>query len=388
MPATAARAPVLLVAERQTAGRGRLGRPWQSAQDAGEPRSLTFSLGLPLAPARLVRPVAGGRRQRGRKPRPLRRGRPGAQVAQRPVGRRPQARRHPDRDRPAPAAMQPSAIWSSASASTSARARPRACSTAAGLAAGMAAAARRRREVLREVAAPLVRDVLALRASRASRPSRPRFAARDVAARPRGAAERRHRGPLRRRRLGRRTAGPDGRRHADDHQRRSQRPARVRVVDMTRAPVRRPPARRPTWATSPGRAARWPCSAPSPRASARPSRSVCSSRSARRCCRSARSSPPSLSRRAEAKAVRQQHRCIRTRPCFARTLLFSPTPTRSTPLPSFAAPSGPSCFATRCLADLVRGHRPPRPTRTALIFGDRRLSYGELDALADLAPRA
>lgn len=43
-------APVLLVAERQTAGRGRLGRPWQSAQSGGEPLSLTFSLGLPLAP--------------------------------------------------------------------------------------------------------------------------------------------------------------------------------------------------------------------------------------------------------------------------------------------------------------------------------------------------
>jgi BirA family biotin operon repressor/biotin-[acetyl-CoA-carboxylase] ligase len=39
--------PVLLVAEHQTAGRGRLGRGWQSA--AGD--SLTFSLGLPLAPA-------------------------------------------------------------------------------------------------------------------------------------------------------------------------------------------------------------------------------------------------------------------------------------------------------------------------------------------------
>ena len=38
--------PVLLVAERQTAGRGRLGREWHSA--AGD--SLTFSLGLPLAP--------------------------------------------------------------------------------------------------------------------------------------------------------------------------------------------------------------------------------------------------------------------------------------------------------------------------------------------------
>jgi BirA family biotin operon repressor/biotin-[acetyl-CoA-carboxylase] ligase len=38
--------PVLLVAEEQSAGRGRLGRGWQSA--AGD--SLTFSLGLPLAP--------------------------------------------------------------------------------------------------------------------------------------------------------------------------------------------------------------------------------------------------------------------------------------------------------------------------------------------------
>lgn len=38
--------PVLLVAERQTAGRGRLGRAWHS--EPGD--SLTFSLGLPLAP--------------------------------------------------------------------------------------------------------------------------------------------------------------------------------------------------------------------------------------------------------------------------------------------------------------------------------------------------
>ncbi|RYY91978.1 MAG: biotin--[acetyl-CoA-carboxylase] ligase [Comamonadaceae bacterium] len=46
-------APVLLVAERQTAGRGRLGRPWQSTAQAGPSaldESLTFSLGLPLAP--------------------------------------------------------------------------------------------------------------------------------------------------------------------------------------------------------------------------------------------------------------------------------------------------------------------------------------------------
>lgn len=39
--------PVLLVAEQQTAGRGRMGRSWQSR--AGD--SLTFSLGLPLQPA-------------------------------------------------------------------------------------------------------------------------------------------------------------------------------------------------------------------------------------------------------------------------------------------------------------------------------------------------
>ncbi|WP_019703116.1 biotin--[acetyl-CoA-carboxylase] ligase [Paracidovorax oryzae] len=39
--------PTLLVAEVQTAGRGRLGRAWQNA--AGD--SLMFSLGLPLAPA-------------------------------------------------------------------------------------------------------------------------------------------------------------------------------------------------------------------------------------------------------------------------------------------------------------------------------------------------
>jgi BirA family biotin operon repressor/biotin-[acetyl-CoA-carboxylase] ligase len=37
----------LMVAERQTAGRGRLGRSWESAPGA----SLTFSLALPLAPA-------------------------------------------------------------------------------------------------------------------------------------------------------------------------------------------------------------------------------------------------------------------------------------------------------------------------------------------------
>ena len=44
--------PVLLLAEQQTAGRGRLGRSWFSAQDAstGAMSSLTFSLGLPLSP--------------------------------------------------------------------------------------------------------------------------------------------------------------------------------------------------------------------------------------------------------------------------------------------------------------------------------------------------
>lgn len=44
-------APVLLVAERQTAGRGRLGRTWLSAERGTTLPSLTFSLGLPLAPA-------------------------------------------------------------------------------------------------------------------------------------------------------------------------------------------------------------------------------------------------------------------------------------------------------------------------------------------------
>lgn len=39
--------PVLLVAEQQSAGRGRLGRAWHSRRGA----SLTFSLGLPLQPA-------------------------------------------------------------------------------------------------------------------------------------------------------------------------------------------------------------------------------------------------------------------------------------------------------------------------------------------------
>jgi BirA family biotin operon repressor/biotin-[acetyl-CoA-carboxylase] ligase len=42
--------PILLVAERQTAGRGRLGRDWQSDTDAGL-ATLTFSLGLPLKPS-------------------------------------------------------------------------------------------------------------------------------------------------------------------------------------------------------------------------------------------------------------------------------------------------------------------------------------------------
>ncbi|MCM2342660.1 biotin--[acetyl-CoA-carboxylase] ligase [Rhodoferax sp.] len=44
--------PVLLVAEQQTAGRGRLGRQWHSGASSGSaPKALTFSLGLNLAPA-------------------------------------------------------------------------------------------------------------------------------------------------------------------------------------------------------------------------------------------------------------------------------------------------------------------------------------------------
>jgi BirA family biotin operon repressor/biotin-[acetyl-CoA-carboxylase] ligase len=44
--------PVLLITELQTKGRGRLGRQWHSDLKAGlgQPRSLTFSLGLRLAP--------------------------------------------------------------------------------------------------------------------------------------------------------------------------------------------------------------------------------------------------------------------------------------------------------------------------------------------------
>jgi BirA family biotin operon repressor/biotin-[acetyl-CoA-carboxylase] ligase len=44
--------PILLVADRQTAGRGRLGRQWHSDKDATRTKggSLIFSLGLPLSP--------------------------------------------------------------------------------------------------------------------------------------------------------------------------------------------------------------------------------------------------------------------------------------------------------------------------------------------------
>jgi BirA family biotin operon repressor/biotin-[acetyl-CoA-carboxylase] ligase len=43
--------PVLLVAEHQTAGRGRLGREWISGEAGATLPSLMFSLGLPLSPA-------------------------------------------------------------------------------------------------------------------------------------------------------------------------------------------------------------------------------------------------------------------------------------------------------------------------------------------------
>ena len=80
--------PCLLVAEHQTAGRGRQGRAWQ----VGAGASLTFSLALPLAPRRLVGPVARGRRGAGRRARPAapaRRAAPRPEVAERPVaGRR------------------------------------------------------------------------------------------------------------------------------------------------------------------------------------------------------------------------------------------------------------------------------------------------------------
>ncbi|MDO5654024.1 MAG: biotin--[acetyl-CoA-carboxylase] ligase [Brachymonas sp.] len=41
-------APMLVVTERQTAGRGRMGRTWHSNQPVGE--ALTFSIGVPLPP--------------------------------------------------------------------------------------------------------------------------------------------------------------------------------------------------------------------------------------------------------------------------------------------------------------------------------------------------
>lgn len=48
---TGTQLPTLLVAETQSAGRGRLGRAWHSGGDAAVGSALSFSLGLPLAPA-------------------------------------------------------------------------------------------------------------------------------------------------------------------------------------------------------------------------------------------------------------------------------------------------------------------------------------------------
>ncbi len=97
--------PVLLVAEQQTAGRGRLGRAWHS----GAGRRADVFAGPAAGAGRLVGPVAGRGRERGREPaaraaaRGQRRGAHRAEVAQRPVAgrrrRRPQARRHPGRNR-------------------------------------------------------------------------------------------------------------------------------------------------------------------------------------------------------------------------------------------------------------------------------------------------
>ena len=42
--------PMVLVAEQQSAGRGRMGRQWLSATQGTGPLPLTFSIGLPLAP--------------------------------------------------------------------------------------------------------------------------------------------------------------------------------------------------------------------------------------------------------------------------------------------------------------------------------------------------
>ena len=92
--------PCLLVAEHQMAGRGRLGRGWRSA-----PRRLADLLARAAAgAARLVGPVAGGRRGAGRgaaaRPASSRRAaRP--EVAQRPVAGRPVGADAPRRGLPA-----------------------------------------------------------------------------------------------------------------------------------------------------------------------------------------------------------------------------------------------------------------------------------------------
>ena len=102
-----------------------------------------------------------------------------------------------------------------------------------------------------------------------------RFAARR-AARPGRSTQRRHRGPMRRRRLGRRIAGPHGSWHEDDHQRGSQRATRARAAMITRLIMASCWWR--TWATTPGHAARSPCSAHNLPVSASVSRNVSLSR--------------------------------------------------------------------------------------------------------------
>ena len=110
---------LVLVAEHQTAGRGRLGREWVTAGPA--PRWRSRSCSCPMAPGGAVAVAAAADRGRGRGRRTARHGCRGrAEVAQRRAGRRPQARRDPARAGGARTARPPRS-WASGSTATRAR---------------------------------------------------------------------------------------------------------------------------------------------------------------------------------------------------------------------------------------------------------------------------
>ncbi|CAA9417694.1 MAG: hypothetical protein AVDCRST_MAG51-1800, partial [uncultured Ramlibacter sp.] len=47
------------------------------------------------------------------------------------------------------------------------------------------------------------------------------------------------------------------------------------------------------------------------------------------------------------------------------------------------APASPGLPPFRAISDMVREHAAARPRHTALVHGERRVSWGELDAMAD-----